>query len=669
LRGGKSTITPVLRSEHIAEIDGLRAVAVLAVIGFHYLPRWFPLGYLGVDLFFVISGFVITRQILSWPQVPPQEFLLSFYLRRFRRIAPALFASMAITMAMIVILGPGSSKDMFLTAGYAAVGLSNFFLYFNEADYFALDLSLNAFSHTWSLGVEEQYYLIFPLLISWLGVNRKTRSQNPAARATGFFLAISAASLFGWIACSFFDRDAMFYLLPFRAWELGAGIVACLVAGRFATDAAGEPSFALSALVATSAFLLVDVSRPLLSQFGLVLATAFLLIALERQQRGSPVDLLALPPLSWIGRMSYPLYLYHWPLYVLATVTLGRTAAVLTVALTLTFLFASLSTFWIERAGRRLWSGFPDRIAIRLSIATATLAVVAMGPLAYKLVSGENRLLAYALGIEPAPKWPQYACHGYRNLDRFADPLERCLGRGETGGPKRTVFLLGDSHAVQWLPAIQEIAGQRDWQVRYLNSGLDDQFPNAYWGEGRPESDRIIPFVKNQAIAGDLLVITFHRGRFNPVRDIHLAASASTEPNSRSAEFVSNMIPVAQWMTDAGVKVLLIADTPLMSIVAPAETCKLQARIFGVNECAVSRTQDARTRYRQASAFAALASAIPGVRVFDPFPAIYGNRERFDPISPNGDYLMVDAHHLTPEFVRSLAPPLMQFIEPAVIPD
>ncbi|QYO77785.1 acyltransferase family protein [Devosia salina] len=151
------------------DIDGLRAIAVLAVIAFHASPGLLGSGYLGVDIFFVISGYVITGYLVRAPKRGLTSYVLDFYSRRIRRLLPALLLCILVTAWAFVLVTTRPPKDVFDTGAWALLGLSNIQLFLASQDYFALEAGLNPFTHTWSLGVEEQYYLIYPALFAILG--------------------------------------------------------------------------------------------------------------------------------------------------------------------------------------------------------------------------------------------------------------------------------------------------------------------------------------------------------------------------------------------------------------------------------------------------------------------------------------------------------------------
>jgi peptidoglycan/LPS O-acetylase OafA/YrhL len=204
-------------------IDGLRALAVMAVVLFHLDRRLVPSGFIGVDIFFVISGFVVSHSVASLPMRSFREFVTSFYSRRIVRIGPALVACLLLTTLASCLFIPNTwlSEHNRTSAVAAFFGASNVLLAWAANDYFAPRAEFNPFTHTWSLGVEEQFYLIFPLIFyAWAGASTLRRRITAVSALT----ALSVASL---VICAWWADTAptkAFYLLPARFWELGAGV-------------------------------------------------------------------------------------------------------------------------------------------------------------------------------------------------------------------------------------------------------------------------------------------------------------------------------------------------------------------------------------------------------------------------------------------------------------
>ena len=204
-----------------ADLDGLRGLAVLAVVIYHLCPPWLPGGFVGVDVFFVLSGYVVTGVLLAGQPAPPLPTLLGFYARRLKRLLPNLLLCLVSTALTFALLVPPSDQTnrIFRTGLRALFGWSNVYLNGKETGYFDVDTSLNPFTHTWSLGVEEQFYLVFPLLLL-LGL-ALGRGRRRGAVLT--VLAASVASLLHAISLMPGSSQSAFYLMAPRFWELAIG--------------------------------------------------------------------------------------------------------------------------------------------------------------------------------------------------------------------------------------------------------------------------------------------------------------------------------------------------------------------------------------------------------------------------------------------------------------
>lgn len=288
----------------------MRALAVLIVLLFHLDVPGFAGGYLGVDLFFVISGFIITRNILA--DIHDGGFSIrEFYVRRFRRLYPALLVTVLLTVVVaIVALPPVELMNTARSAIFALLSLANFSFWL-EAGYFDAAANTKPLLHTWSLSVEEQYYLFWPALVLLLA--------NTARRAavTGMLLLLSLCATLLW-RNSF--ADGVFFLLPFRLHQLMAGALIALFAARLASSTAQA-----SLLLGSAGFLVVstslsDIFSPALGAVAVTLFGALLLLGRE-----APIArwLYANTPMQWIGRRSYAIYLVHWPIIVLFMFSTG----------------------------------------------------------------------------------------------------------------------------------------------------------------------------------------------------------------------------------------------------------------------------------------------------------------------------------------------------------
>jgi peptidoglycan/LPS O-acetylase OafA/YrhL len=283
------------------EIDGLRAVAVLSVILSHAEFAIFKGGYIGVDVFFVISGYLITRNMLD--EYERGEFsLVRFYERRARRILPALFFVLFCTTVMAWMwLMPGAYRSFSKSLISAAFSVSNLH-FLKQIDYFSPDSAEMPLLHTWSLGVEEQYYMLFPMLFLW--------RWKVSAILRGIFI-VAAASFLISEAGSWYFPSANYYLLPSRAWELLAGSLCAFKRPRHANQILSVVGLAMI----TWPIFAFDASTRMPSAIGLLPVAGAGLFLLFSSRDVIAGRLLSTPPLVWMGKISFSAYLWHQPLF------------------------------------------------------------------------------------------------------------------------------------------------------------------------------------------------------------------------------------------------------------------------------------------------------------------------------------------------------------------
>ena len=255
------------RSYYRADIDVLRGIAVVSVVLFHLFPNAISSGFLGVDVFFVISGYVVTQALVRNLSSNWRGWIVEFYARRIKRILPALYFNILLTAIAIRLLVPPSDlKSIFKTGGAAVVGVSNIALMYARFDYFNPELAYNPFVQTWSLGVEEQFYLIFPLLLMLVYL---CSNNNWIRRATIFFVCISIFSLFYWVLLQQTAPVASFYSPLPRFWELLSGALLALNRRSDSRPFDGKV-WRLSRLLLLSALLLM-LTLPSFYMFGVTL--------------------------------------------------------------------------------------------------------------------------------------------------------------------------------------------------------------------------------------------------------------------------------------------------------------------------------------------------------------------------------------------------------------
>lgn len=315
-----------------ADIQGLRAVAVLLVIANHFFPALVPGGYIGVDVFFVISGFIITQVLVRDQARPFPGFLLAFYTRRIRRILPAALLVIAASVAAgYHFLGPVTGADTARDGLFATVFLANFHFNSLAIDYFASSLPQPILQHYWSLAIEEQFYLVWPALFYF--VARRPNTAMPVA------LALTLLSLSYSVVQVLQGSETAYFSSWTRVWELGAGVTLALLAKNQRSGQGG-----LIGLVVLAAVSLIydDQTRfPGLPALVVVLATLAVLVF------GENIRLLKTRVMVLVGDLSYILYLVHWPVLQGYRIYIGDEPTVAEKAGLLGLVF--LSSFLINR--------------------------------------------------------------------------------------------------------------------------------------------------------------------------------------------------------------------------------------------------------------------------------------------------------------------------------
>lgn len=347
--GNETTLMKANKSGYRPDIDGLRAIAVLTVIFFHLGINRFKGGFVGVDVFFVISGFLITSILVR--EMDNKHFsIVTFYERRARRIAPALFAVIAVSLVSgFFLFLPDDLISLGRSALAAVFMIANLYWWF-EGDYFSAPLDTKPLLHTWSLGVEEQFYLFLPLII-WILSIKSLRVIRP------FILLLLLVVSFAACAITTFENNSLaFYWLPFRAWELliGGMIVFLPKSEKAPNWIAAILSFlGLIAIIITALKVRQNGSFPGFIALAPVLGSAFIIWA-GTGRNPATNRFLSLSPFVWIGLISYSLYLWHWPIIVFMRYWAIEPLNIIgiTVVLALTFFISALSYLYIEQPFR-----------------------------------------------------------------------------------------------------------------------------------------------------------------------------------------------------------------------------------------------------------------------------------------------------------------------------
>ena len=473
-----------------ADIQGLRAIAVLLVVAFHAgLPV--PGGFVGVDVFFVISGFVITGLLLREFGSTGRLDFRRFYTRRFRRLIPALALVVTVTALLAIPLqSPFGAQQVTAKTGIGSMLLvANAVIYQVSGGYFDGPAELNALLNTWSLSVEEQFYILFPAVLAlgwWLGRRRSTKAAVivPVTILTAFSFAFSIWFTFAQQPIGFVERPAQFafYASVTRAWEFGVGALLALASQRWqAGRRLGVAFGVVGALLLAASVALINVSTPFPGWAAVppVLATLLLVAAGPASPTGRA---LGFGVMVWIGGLSYSWYLWHWPLIVFAGGLFPDNSWVLMAAGFGSLLPAWLAYRYVENPvrygnGRLRLPG--QRIlllvGICLVIPIASCLLLLRGADA---LWGGSGVRAMADQVVPLPISTNAGCS--TEVPLLSRPAQDCWwNRQAVGAP---IYLVGDSQAGMLSDGVVQAAAILRRPVRIAESGscpflLDDQSP------------------------------------------------------------------------------------------------------------------------------------------------------------------------------------------------
>ena len=472
---------PSSAAEFRPDIEGLRGIAILLVLLFHAGLPWTPGGFVGVDVFFVISGFLITGKLWRESQQPGGLNITRFYAWRIRRLLPAALVAVAlISLVGLLLAAPLDRSELAADGAASALSLANM-RFIGSVDYFAATTSPSPFLHFWSLSVEEQFYLVWPALIVLLTWRGGSSRRLIVALLIG---VVASFALSIWLTDT--SPARAFYLLPTRVWQLGVGGLLALVGVMGTSRRAGALAWAgLAAVAVAGVALTAEMPYPGLAAL-LPTAGAVALLYGGAAPSG-PVRLLAAAPLRFLGKISYSLYLWHWPLLVLPLMFLERALTGVEVVASVA---AAIGVSWLSwrfveqpfRYGDRSrratsWSAIRVGVAGILSVALFTQGLAAALPSS-----------AVAVQPTPSPSGSPVASDGpitlpadlTPSLASARDDEERLRGDGclafervttppncvyGVKGSAITIALVGDSHASHWFPAIEAIALERGWRL------------------------------------------------------------------------------------------------------------------------------------------------------------------------------------------------------------
>ncbi|MDW6024697.1 acyltransferase family protein [Mesorhizobium sp. BAC0120] len=557
-----SAVTVAEPKQFRPDIEGLRALAVLGVVAFHLGMTSLPGGFAGVDIFFVISGYLITQLLQQEIARHGTVDLWRFYARRARRLLPASILVIVATLAVgYFILAPSEQQLYSKGALFASTYVINLWLIRWSLDYFAQDASNNPFIHFWSLSVEEQFYFAWPALLILFSRLRLGRH--------GVSLAMAAVAVVSFAVCAWLTEVSQpwaFYFSPFRAWEFAVGGIASMaMSGAWAKRFPYSPVMGWLglALIATT-YLTITEEMPFPGFIALapVAGTVMVLLSGMHEGKWGPRAILALGPIQWVGKLSYSLYLWHWPVIVYAAMLVpDLTGLQRLLCLALTFALSFASYHLVENPVRRnIWLVASTARSLGLAtLLTAGGAVVAYASVA---LAGHNltpqlKKIAETAERDSTARQTDAGCVA----DLLTVQPKACV----FGSPssKETIVLFGDSHADHWSTPLIEIAKKENFRlVTYMKSSCratrvstrDNKLKREYTecNDWRERALKEIIAMRPQMVILSQISIN------------HLdeEVGSPSEIPARRAEWARGVKSTVQELSDAGIHVVYLRDVP-----------------------------------------------------------------------------------------------------------
>ena len=646
-----------------ADIEGLRAIAVALVVIFHADLGGVHGGFIGVDIFFAISGYLITGLILAEFEAKGRLDFLGFYARRGRRLIPAVTVMIAVVLTIgFFLYSPDEMFEVAKSGASSSLYMSNMYFALQTKGYFSTHMAENPFLHTWSLSVEEQFYLFWPVFI-FLCV-KFTKSRLALLGVLGGITLVSF--LIGlWLLE--YNLNWGFYALPGRIWEFGLGGFARVLVsngarvprpGRFLIGWTG------AGLVAASAFYLTEWVRfPGWPAVAPVLGT-IMILAVGGQS--SVLDkILGAPIMQWVGRRSYAIYLWHWPFLLLPVVWLGEPTLWHKLAyLAGTVLVAHISYHLIENPVRR----HPWLVKRRF----ASIALTG----GFAVIAGAIAVTTY-VGARFEDRNPEYQT--YREV-RYAFPPEldarpECLVWPPSvaevemcsfspANPHGEIILAGDSHAKHWFaPVLGAAEGASYSLTTVMKAGCafsDVDVYNALQRRENPECKQWREEAIQEIIdrTPSLVIISTAAGA-------HVAGTAAWGDSAIGTNrqgWVEGLKRALTPMTQAGIPVLLIQHTPKLSTHGP--TCLARTVRFDRSAEVCARKRDRALDQGILDMERAMLADIPGITLVD-FSEMFCDDEMCY-AKRDGMSIYMDVHHISDMWARSLQPQMETAILTAI---
>jgi len=629
---------------YLTYIDGIRAFAILSIFIYHLNPQILPGGFAGVDVFFVISGYLVSLSLDKYKDISLPDILARFYSGRIKRIFPALLFCLLITILLTILFIPDSylSSTHVKTAFYSFFGVSNIFLASGHSDYFGPTAEFNPFTHTWALGVEEQFYFVFPFIFFFWRLGRHVYKKLSAFAFSLLFL-ISLG-----ISCYYSQVNQMYgyYLITSRFWELAAGILLYqFMKSRY--EFFLKPYYKQFVVLSWLAFFCILISFVISDAnsfpfpWGLlsVGGTFLLLLSFHYTQSGFIYKIHNNLIAVTIGKMSYSIYLWHWPVIILFKWTVGIDGPIqIASVITITFLLSFFSYNFIERffLNSATIQRFPRYAVIACGLATVLFSSCVGHCLfnkreVFTFSITKNRQLWYSEWYAVNEKAPDRKPHVAHNAFNGGDKISLNNLRASDNGAN--VFVLGDSHAVAYIALMKKFVSETGQSaVIYWMPGCGDTFnitPENMQSGCKEFLGSSLSDIGSQAKPGDVLfLVSLKLNRFTDQwenLDVNGQKHRMSSKEAREArkKTVAVNLEMFRPLADKGVRVVFEAPKPIFK--SPIFRCtEWFNKSNPVCKAGLEVDRNELLSYRQPvmDTIEKVSKALPNSSIFDPFTTL-----------------------------------------------
>lgn len=585
-----------MNNQFLTKIHGLRGFSIILVLFFHFYESVFRGGYLGVDIFFVISGYIVTKSTIKyWPSEAKNipGFLKVFYRNRIARLLPVGLLVSTISLLLGLIFIPLSDTSTLVNFYRSSMlGLANVLLFWNQQDYFSLAQEFNFFTQTWSLGVEEQFYVIYSILACFVPFFTK--------KIIPLLIVISVLSLTANMNLFDFSDEARFYLLPFRFWEMGLGVLLFLKQDSFKKIFLKAKPFLniYSILALLAAFFLKysPNSFPFPILFIILPAVCYI-IANSDEPSSSKLDaILNSQILSFFGTISYSLYLIHWPILVFTKYAWGKSSLPMTIAMVVSIFLAYIITHFYEMPLNRSLRGKKKNLVLALVTLVAVIGISSY-------FKHKNPLYVASNVDIKSMHWKQDFDGCIENTEKLDERIKNCfIPKREKF--KNAIFAAGDSHAGQIALMLREFGKKNDYETILMHSGDKPNSIHSFKYDEWKSKPAIFEEIEKNAVANDIVVLTFASFHLEKANASHLDKAYEVW-----GSYIENYL-------ENHIKVILVLDSPFYPIY-PIESCIFDSKFRTTSRCEITREEYLNQRSKQAQLFNRLKERLPQIEIWD----------------------------------------------------